>query len=409
MKQSDTSTKKEPKKIRLKDLITVDYTDDSWPEDEDGQLAYDYWKRASGVLDEKIDWFKLVYGDSTLSIAKKIKATPTEILKKLAKPSPQSAGAQKFQRDFAAKELEFRADGDKNPDGDPKYKEKYGDGYGSLHVKEESSLEEKVSWIDGYIDKYTTLSYNPKDEVLTLTWRHYEKWPKKVKMDKDTWDMLIKSQNRARTFNQLRMNGEIKVIQEDTSLEEAHDAQISKYELNGELKRVNDRIKFLRAAHHGTALPKDVSAELKKLEDKRDSILAMLKEEDILEGVSDEYISEALNMLQRMKRRAIMRRNKSKILAGRRRAQRRRASTSVLQQRAMRAARSALARKLLHKDKGEASYGEKVRVEKMLASRQSTIKRLARKMLSRVRQKEQKRFQQHATPPKPIQSVKPNK
>jgi hypothetical protein len=249
MKQSETPVKKELKKIKLKDLIPVDYTDDSWPEDEEGQLAYDYWKRASGVLDE-----------------------------------------------------------------------------------------------------------------------------------------------------------------EDTSLEEAYDTQISKYELNGELKRVNDRIKFLQnTPKKFSSSPLNVSSELKKLEDLRDSILAMLKEEDILEEVDSEYITEALNMLQRMKRRAIMRKNKSKILAGRRRSQRRRASTSVLQQRAMRAARSALARRLLHKSKGEASYGEKVRVEKMLAARQSTIKNIARRLLSTVRQKERQRFQTHATPPKPIQSVKPNK
>jgi len=332
MKQSDTPASKEPKKIRLKDLIAVDYTDDSWPEDEEGQLAYDYWKRASGVLDEEeieegIDWFKLVYGDSKLAIAKKIKATPSKTLETLAKSNPNAAGAQKFQHEFAVKELEYRKKINDHSDGNPKYKKEYGNGYSHL----------------------------------------------------------------------------------EDSLEESHDSQISKYELNGELKRVNDRIKFLRAAHHGSSLPKDVSSELKRLEDQRDSILSMLKEEDILEDVDSETITEALNMLQRMKRRAIMRRNKSKILAGRRRAQRRRASTSVLQQRAVRAARAALARRLLHKNKGEASYGEKVRVERMLAARQGAIKNIARRLLSKVRQKERMRFQKHATPPKPIQSIKPNK
>jgi hypothetical protein len=324
MKQAETTTKKEPKKIRLKDLITVDYTDGSWPEDKEGELAYDYFKRASGTLDEE-------------------------------------------------------------------------------------DLDESGSWIDGYVDDYTKMSYNPKDEVLTLTWKNYEKFPKDVKLDKASWEMLNKSTNRKRAFNQLWMSGKIKAMKEETALEEDYNTQVSKYELNIQLNRVNGRIKFLRAAHYGSALPKDVSTELKKLQDLRDSIISMLKEEDVLEDLSVEYMTEALNMLQRMKRRAIMRRNKGKILAGRRRAQRRRASTSVLQQRAMRAARATLARRLLRKDKGEASYGEKVRVEKMLASRQSTIKTIARRLLSRVRQKERQRFQKHATPPKPIQSVKPNK
>lgn len=410
MKQSDTAvTKTEPKKIRLKDLVTVDYTDDSWPEDENGQLVYDYWKRAAGVLDE------------------------------------------------------------------------------------EEELDEATSWYDGYMDKYTQSSYNPKDEILTLKWRHYDDYPKNVKIDKDTWMKMFKSQNFPREFNKLRKAGKIKFVGESLeeaidwfklvygdskltiakkikatpsktlealtkpnpnaagaqkfqhefavkeleyrkkindhsdsnpkykkdfgdgysrlgeSLEEAHDSQISKYELNGELKRVNARIKHLRSVHSGDALPKEVSTELSKLEDLRDSILAMLKEDEIMDDVDEGYITEALNMLQRMKRRAIMRKNKAKILAGRRRAQRRRASTSVIKQRALRAARASLARRLLHKDKGEASYGEKVRVEKMLATRQSSIKRIARKLVSRIRQKEQQRFQKHATPPKPIQSVKPNK
>lgn len=180
----------------------------------------------------------------------------------------------------------------------------------------------------------------------------------------------------------------------------------SKYELNAELRRINSRIKAIRAAHHDTDLPKNVSSELQRLTAERDHVLSMLKEDEIVEGTLE--INEALNIMQRMKRRAIMRRNKSKILAGRRRAQRRRASTSVIQQRSMRAARAILARRLLRKDKGDASYAEKVRAEKMLATRQGAIKRLARKLMSRIRQKEQQKFQhRHAAPPRPIQSVKP--
>lgn len=313
-KTNTTAEKKDPKKIRLKDLITVDYTDNSWTEDDEGTIAYDYYKRG---IDE--------------------------------------------------------------------------------------------SWIDGYIDKDTKLSYDPKNEVLTLTWKNYEKHPKRIHLDRASWEFLNRSQNRSRAYNQLFLAGKIKPLSEDCSLEEAYDTQVSKYDLNLQLKKVTSRIKFLRSAHYGSALPKDVAVELKKLEELKDSIISLLKEEDIMDDVDEDYITEALNMLQRMKRRAIMRRNKGKILAGRRRAQRRRASNTVLQQRALRAARASLARRLLRKDKGEASYGEKVRVEKMLASRQSTIKSIARKLLTRVRQKERQRFQKHATPPKPIQPVKPNK
>jgi hypothetical protein len=42
-------------------------------------------------------------------------------------------------------------------------------------VLDEEEIEESGSWIDGYIDKYTQMVYKPKEEILTLTWRNYEK------------------------------------------------------------------------------------------------------------------------------------------------------------------------------------------------------------------------------------------
>jgi hypothetical protein len=405
MKQSDTTAaKKEPKKIRLRDLITVDYTDGSWPEDEEGELAYDYFKRASGTLDEdNLDDVKDIQRDTKIPHAQKTRAINlinTFDWQYAGKVGEDIVLSRKDSRDGTSYAT-IKTNGD--------WERAKRSELASIKKSLGESLEEEASWIDGYIDKYTRMVYNPKEEILTLTWRHYEKFPKDVKLDKASWEILSKSQNRPRAFNQLWMRGKIKVMKEETSLDEAYDTELSKYQLNGELNRVNGRIKFLQSAHRGSALPPEVASELKKLQDLRDSILAMLKEEDILEDVDADTITEALNMLQRMKRRAIMRRNKSKILAGRRRAQRRRASTSVLQQRAMRAARAALARRLLRKSKGEASYGEKVRVEKMLASRGGAIKNIARRLLSKVRQKERMRFQKRATPPKPIQPVKPNK
>lgn len=111
-----------------------------------------------------------------------------------------------------------------------------------------------------------------------------------------------------------------------------------------------------------------------------------------MKGVVGEDLDEALTMLQRMKRRAIMRKNKAKILMGRRRAMRKRASTNVLQKRALRAARNLLAKKLLRKPKSEASYSEKVRVEKILAKRKNAIIRIARKLLPLIRKKEMMKF-----------------
>lgn len=191
------------------------------------------------------------------------------------------------------------------------------------------------------------------------------------------------------------------VVGEDAVAESVYD-NMSKYELNAELRRLTAVIKKIENKDDHSDAEKKL---LDRAKDSRNSIMAMLKEEDIVDDDTSEPLEEALNMIQRMKRRAIMRRNKSKILAGRRRAQRRRASGSVLQQRAMRAARASLARRMLRKDKGDASYSEKVRVEKALATRQGSIRNLARKMLSKIRQKEQERFHKHATPPKPISHV----
>lgn len=316
MKNTETLSNKKP--LRLKDMIPVDYTDGSWPDDEVGELEYDYYKRVTDVIGE--------------------------------------------------------------------------------------------SWTDNFLDRNVVrMSYS--NGVLSVLFRNYENWPVRYRMEPKDWEDAAASQNRTRYINQLLKAGKISPVVSYPSqpyqpqMNES-ETRVSKYELNAELRRTNARIKFLRSAHYGSALPKDVSSEISDLIAKRDSILSMLKEEDIVEEGLDIY--EALNIMQRMKRRAIMRRNKSKILMGRRRAQRRRATTSVLQQRSMRAARAVLARRILRKDKGDASYGEKVRAEKALASKGGAIKRLARKLLSRIRQKEQQKFQRkRAAPPRPIQSIKP--
>lgn len=83
-------------------------------------------------------------------------------------------------------------------------------------VEEENNITEAVSigdWSKGYIDKYTLRSYDPKTEILTLTWRHYKDWPKQVKMSKELWlKLTMKSQNFERDFNKLRKNNALEWI-----------------------------------------------------------------------------------------------------------------------------------------------------------------------------------------------------
>lgn len=82
-------------------------------------------------LNEGVDWFKLVYGQPKIEIARRIKATSTATLKKMASwDRASSKGAQLFQLDYAAKEFAARqAAGDPTPNGDPRYVGKV-NGYG---------------------------------------------------------------------------------------------------------------------------------------------------------------------------------------------------------------------------------------------------------------------------------------
>lgn len=114
-------------------------------------------------------------------------------------------------------------------------------------------------------------------------------------------------------------------------------------------------------------------------------------EDDVPEGMDE--VTEALTLQQRVKRRMIFRKNRAKIMLGRERAKRRHANKDVLMQRATRQAKDMIARKLLSgKSKGEVSFADRARVEKLLAKRKNGIKRLAMKLLPKVREKEQSKF-----------------
>jgi hypothetical protein len=191
-------------------------------------------------------------------------------------------------------------------------------------------------------------------------------------------------------------------VSEDETLDSVDESlydTMSKHELHAELARIDSHIRLLKKIESGGNVPKSNfnrhKSTLANLEFQRKGILGMLKED------SSENLDEALTIMQRMKRRSIMRRNKGKIAAGRRRSQRRRATSTVLQSRAMRAARNAIVKKLLRKSKGDASYAEKVRAEKFLASRTAAVTRLARKLLPQIRAKEKLKFA-----PKPTADTK---
>lgn len=103
---------------------------------------------------------------------------------------------------------------------------------------------------------------------------------------------------------------------------------------------------------------------------------------------------EALDMKQRRQRAISMKRNKSKIKMGRKRAERRVASMDKLKKRARRHARNTILKKLL-KDvpKGELSNARKKEIEKRLEKPifQKRMDRISKKMLPSVRKQELQR------------------
>ncbi len=166
------------------------------------------------------------------------------------------------------------------------------------------------------------------------------------------------------------------------NMEESVYDTMSKYELNAELRRITKQLESLKKQGNDKAVVDKIDI----LTNARDTVLNMLKEETL---------DEELTPQQRLKRRQIMKRLKSRIKTGRIRASKRRASFTVLKARANRAARALIAKRLLGgKSKSEVSFSARSRVEKALATRKNLISAMASKLLPQIRARENKRFSQ---------------
>lgn len=102
-----------------------------------------------------------------------------------------------------------------------------------------------------------------------------------------------------------------------------------------------------------------------------------------------EEVEEALDLKQRRARAISMRKNKSKLAMGRRKAAKKIATSDVLKKRAQKKARNAMAAKLA-KDtpKGEMTAARKAEIEKRLEKMKPRIDRMAKKMFKDVRKAE---------------------
>ena len=99
--------------------------------------------------------------------------------------------------------------------------------------------------------------------------------------------------------------------------------------------------------------------------------------------------SEALTVQQRLAKSRQMKKLKSKIAIGRKRAERKVASIDVLKKRAQKQARNFFAKKITKgQDKGELGMARRADIEKRLDKMKPKIDKLARKMLPKIRKAE---------------------
>lgn len=101
-------------------------------------------------------------------------------------------------------------------------------------------------------------------------------------------------------------------------------------------------------------------------------------------------IEEALSAATRRKLGRSARKNKSKIKRGRERAKRKKASTEVLKKRAKASARKEMFKKLSKgKSPNELSFSQRGAIEKKVAGKKTQVEVLAKKILPKLRKKEQ--------------------
>lgn len=124
---------------------------------------------------------------------------------------------------------------------------------------------------------------------------------------------------------------------------------------------------------------------------------AKKRKQDIPTGNTGESVDrtdEALSMVQRRAKARQMKKYKTRIAMGRKRAAAKMADAPRLKRRAQKAARAALAKKLTKGiPKSELTPARKQEIEKRLDKMKQRVSRLAKKMLPAVRKKELARRQ----------------
>ena len=95
---------------------------------------------------------------------------------------------------------------------------------------------------------------------------------------------------------------------------------------------------------------------------------------------------EAMTAQQRQKAKATFRKNKAKIMLGRKKAAKKLASPAKLQGKAEKQARTLLIKKMTKgKGKDELSFAQRAAIEKKLDKKKGAIKKIAKKLLPKIK------------------------
>jgi len=110
------------------------------------------------------------------------------------------------------------------------------------------------------------------------------------------------------------------------------------------------------------------------------------KIDDAAGTIGEDDFDEALTNMQRQKAKQTFRKNKAKIALGKKKAAKKIASPEQLQKRADKAARNILIKKITKdKDKSDLSFAQRSNIEKQLDKKKAAIKKIAKKLLPKLR------------------------
>jgi len=110
-------------------------------------------------------------------------------------------------------------------------------------------------------------------------------------------------------------------------------------------------------------------------------------------------LSEAMTMAQRMKMKQAFKRNRAKIMLGRKKAAKKLASPEKLKIRANKQAREILIKKILKdKNKADLSFSGRQALEKKIDKKKAAIAKIAKKLLPGIRLKDREKLKNKNAP-----------